>query len=100
MTTKLNGTEITAALLKLNISALLPWEINDHKLCKTFQFKDFAQAFGFMSTIALYSEKKDHHPEWSNVYNRVNIALTTHDAGGISRKDFDLAHAIESSYRK
>jgi 4a-hydroxytetrahydrobiopterin dehydratase len=100
MTTKFNNTDIATALSKLNASALSPWEINDHKLCKTFKFKDFAQAFGFMSTIALYAEKQDHHPEWSNTYNRVNITLTTHDAGGISQKDFNLAHTVENTYTR
>ncbi len=100
MTTKFNNTDIATALSKLNTSALSPWEINDHKLCKSFNFKDFAQAFGFMSAIALYAEQQNHHPEWSNIYNRVNIALTTHDAGGISQKDFNLAHAVENTYTR
>ena len=63
---------------------------------KTYKFDDFGQAFGWMSRIALAAEKLDHHPEWFNVYNKVVIDLTTHDAGGISAKDFELAKAMEA----
>ena len=73
------------------------WEIEDNgkKLRKEFKFKSFIEAFSFMTKIAIYAEKKDHHPEWSNVYNRVEICLTTHDAGGITDKDVDLINFIE-----
>ena len=73
------------------------WEIEDNgkKLKKEFKFKSFIEAFSFMTQIAIYAEKKDHHPEWSNVYNRVEICLTTHDAGGITEKDIDLINFIE-----
>ncbi len=64
-------------------------------ICKTFQFGDFNEAFGFMSRVALMAEKADHHPEWFNVYNRVEITLSTHDAGGLSQRDVDLAHVID-----
>ncbi len=60
-------------------------------------FRDFRQAFAFMAEVALLAEKADHHPEWSNVYNRVNIVLTTHDAGGITFKDIELAKQIDSA---
>ena len=63
---------------------------------RTFKFADFNEAFGFMARVALLAEKADHHPEWSNVYNRVEIALTTHDAGGLSRRDADMAAAIDA----
>ena len=63
---------------------------------RLFTFKDFVGAFGFMTQVALLAEKADHHPEWSNVYNRVDITLTTHDAGGLSRRDIDLATAIDA----
>jgi 4a-hydroxytetrahydrobiopterin dehydratase len=62
---------------------------------KQFVFGDFAEAFGFMASVAILAEKADHHPEWSNVYNRVNILLTTHDAGGLSKRDVDLARQID-----
>ncbi|WP_022683114.1 4a-hydroxytetrahydrobiopterin dehydratase [Sphingobium bisphenolivorans] len=63
---------------------------------RLFTFPDFNGAFGFMSRVALLAEKADHHPEWSNVYNRVTITLTTHDAGGLSRRDIELARAIDA----
>jgi len=65
-------------------------------ISKTFQFRDFNQAWGFMTQVALIAEKMDHHPEWSNVWNRVEITLTTHDAGGLSDRDLRLATAIEN----
>lgn len=64
---------------------------------RAFKFADFNAAFGFMTRVALAAEKADHHPEWSNVYNRVEITLTTHDAGGLTVKDFDLAAAIDKA---
>lgn len=64
-------------------------------ILRSFRFADFAQAFGFMARVALLAEKADHHPEWSNVYNRVDILLTTHDAGGLSKRDIALARAID-----
>jgi len=63
---------------------------------RTFEFADFNEAFGFMTRVALLADKADHHPEWSNVYNRVQIALTTHDAGGLSQRDADMAKAIDA----
>jgi 4a-hydroxytetrahydrobiopterin dehydratase len=66
-------------------------------ICKEFRFKDFNAAFGFMSRVALYAEKQDHHPEWSNVYNRVNVTLATHDAGGVTDKDVALAHFMDEA---
>ena len=73
------------------------WHVIDDgtKIKKTFKFKSFIEAFSFMSKIAIYAEKKDHHPEWCNVYNKVEITLTTHDAGGITDKDIDLINFIE-----
>jgi 4a-hydroxytetrahydrobiopterin dehydratase len=62
---------------------------------RTFRFKDFSEAFGFMTRVALLAEQADHHPEWFNVYNRVEITLTTHDADGLSQRDADMARAIE-----
>jgi 4a-hydroxytetrahydrobiopterin dehydratase len=65
-------------------------------ITRQFKFDDFAQAFGFMTSVAIIAEKMDHHPEWSNVYNRVDILLTTHDADGLSERDAKLAEAIEA----
>jgi len=94
MVTKLETIEIQTALEALNQTSQKPWAIQDEKLSKTFVFKDFIQAFGFMSQVAILAEKQNHHPEWSNVYKTVHIHLTTHEAGGISQRDFDLANAI------
>lgn len=63
---------------------------------KVFEFADFNEAWGFMNRVALIAEKKDHHPEWFNVYNKVDITLTTHDAGGLSDRDLKMAKAIEA----
>ena len=65
-------------------------------ITRTFRFKDFSAAWGFMSRVALLAEAQDHHPEWFNVYNRVEITLTTHDAGGLSERDLRLANAIDA----
>ncbi len=94
---KLNDSEIKQALLNLNESCKKPWQIKDDKLHKSFKFNNFVAAFGFMSQVAILAEKADHHPEWFNVYNRVDIDLTTHEIGGISQRDFDLAQQIENT---
>ncbi len=64
---------------------------------KTFKFKDFNAAFGWMTRVALAAEKADHHPEWSNVYNRVEVVLTTHDAGGVTENDVALAKVMDAA---
>ena len=64
-------------------------------ITKTYQFKSFIQAWGFMSRVALFAEKTDHHPEWFNVYNRVAVTLTTHDVGGLSMSDIDMARLMD-----
>lgn len=64
-------------------------------ISKTFKFKDFSEAFAFMTRAALKAEQMDHHPEWSNVYNRVEVVLTTHDANGLTQRDIDLARAMD-----
>ena len=71
------------------------WDEARDAIARSFSFKDFSEAFAFMTRVALAAEKADHHPEWSNVWNRVDIALTTHSAGGITRKDLDLAKSID-----
>lgn len=92
---KLDAESIARALSELNDSAASPWGLVDGKLHKDFQFKDFVEAFGFMSRVALVAESMDHHPEWSNVYSRVVVDLSTHDVAGITTLDFTLASRIE-----
>lgn len=82
----LSPNQLDAALGQLE-----GWNIQNGKLHRQYQFPSFVEAFGFMSSLALVAESMDHHPEWFNVYNRVTIDLTTHDAGGITQKDVDLA---------
>ena len=80
------------------LSALPEWSLRANGLAieRQFKFKDFSEAFAFMARVAMTAEKHDHHPEWSNVYNRVAITLTTHDAGGLSERDVKMARAIDS----
>ena len=75
------------------------WDLEEGgtALVRTIRFKDFSEAFAFMARVALLAEKQDHHPEWANVYNRVAITLTTHDAGGLSVRDVRLARAIDKT---
>lgn len=73
------------------------WTGGDDFITKVFKFDNFAQAFGFMTQIAIIAEKMDHHPEWFNVYNRVDVTLTTHDTGGVTEKDVKLAKAMEAA---
>lgn len=82
------------------IAQLDGWAVDpDHKdaIAKTFQFDDFNQAFGFMTRVALMADKLDHHPEWFNVYNRVEVLLTTHDADGVTDLDITLAKFMDSA---
>ena len=72
------------------------WSVVNEKLSKTFKFSSFIQAFGFMTQVAITSEAMDHHPEWSNVYNRVEINLVTHCEGGITKLDIELAMKVDS----
>jgi len=65
-------------------------------ICRTFTFRDFNEAFGFMTRVALVAEKRDHHPEWRNVYRTVEVVLTTHDAGGVTMRDIELAKAMNA----
>ncbi|MBO9519411.1 MAG: 4a-hydroxytetrahydrobiopterin dehydratase [Porphyrobacter sp.] len=79
------------------LAALPEWTLRPDGLAieREFKFRNFSEAWGFMARVALLAEKQDHHPEWSNVYNRVSITLTTHDAGGLSERDVKLARAID-----
>ena len=81
----------TEAEISAGLAQLPGWALRDGKLYRRFQFRDFVEAFGFMSQVALIAEKSDHHPEWFNVYHTVEVWLTTHDAGGISARDFAVA---------
>ncbi len=78
------------------LEELSDWRLDDGKLYREFRFADFVEAFGFMSAAALCAERANHHPEWFNVYNRVQVWLTTHDAGGLTHKDLDLAREFEA----
>lgn len=82
----------------LALADLPGWRLVDEPegISRRFIFGDFSAAFAFMARVALLAEKADHHPEWSNVYNRVDILLTTHDAGGLSQRDIDMARAIDA----
>ena len=96
MVAKLKEAEREAAL-----AALKDWKYDGKRdaISRKFKFTDFTEAFAFMTRVALHAEKADHHPEWFNVYNNVDITLTTHDAGengGLSQRDIDLAKIIES----
>lgn len=92
---KLTNDEIGAGLDKLP-----GWEVVDGKLHREFAFPTFVEAFGFMSSLALVAEAKNHHPEWFNVYNRVVIDLNTHDVGGLSAGDFELATVANELWQR
>jgi len=82
---------------RATLATKLPdWQLEGEQLKRSFRFKDFNEAWGFMNRVALLAEAQDHHPEWFNVYNKVDIALTTHDAGGLSARDVRLAKAIDA----
>jgi 4a-hydroxytetrahydrobiopterin dehydratase len=95
MIEKLTGAVREAALAEL--SGWTPLETRD-AIGKSYRFKDFNEAFGFMARVALAAEKADHHPEWFNVYNKVDIVLTTHDAAGVSSRDIKLAKVIDEIF--
>jgi len=82
--------------IRTELRDLKGWSIQNGKLYKEFVFADFTEAFGFMTKAALHAEKMNHHPEWSNVYNKLSVYLTTHDAGGITANDIKLARTLNS----
>lgn len=92
---KFSGPELKDAL-----AGLPGWTVADGKLHKEYKFPDFIHAFGFMATSALGIEKMNHHPEWFNVYNRVTVDLSTHDVGGITSRDVDLAKLLDTNAAK
>lgn len=89
---------LTEGLRNESLAALPGWTYDPRRdaITRRFTFADFNGAFGFMARVALLAEKNDHHPEWSNVWNRVDILLTTHDAGGLSTRDIQMAQAIDA----
>ena len=91
MAEKLTDDAIAAALEDLS-----GWSLDDGKLHCEFRFANFVQAFGFMTSAAIVAEKMNHHPEWFNVYNKVSVHLTTHEAGGITELDFELARKMNA----
>ena len=97
--TLLAGTERESAISSLKKEG---WALVDGRdaISKKYAFKDFSEAWGFMNRVALEAEKFNHHPEWFNVYNRVEVTLSTHDCGGLSKNDVKLANAMDSFFRK
>lgn len=93
MAERLDGTQRAAALAQLR-----GWSLAKDReaIQKLFKFKDFNAAFGFMARAALVAERMDHHPEWCNVYNRIDVTLSTHDVGGLTRLDIELAAAMDA----
>jgi len=92
--------KLSAAQLKNSLSTLKSWRIvaDGSAISRSFKFADFTDAFAFMTRVALAAEKMDHHPEWSNVYNKVEITLSTHDAGGLTANDIALATIIDKVF--
>ena len=94
---KLSEQQVAQELAEINqaLAEDKQWQVVDGKLVKQFVFKNFIQAFGWMTQVAIHAEKLIHHPEWSNVWNKVDVALVTHDAGGISELDFKMIKRME-----
>jgi 4a-hydroxytetrahydrobiopterin dehydratase len=97
MEKRLSEQEIATRIKDLGTVSDQVWELKDGKLHIALKFKDFVTAFAFMTAAAFNAEKMDHHPEWKNVYNKVEIDLTTHEAGGITALDFELAALMTES---
>jgi 4a-hydroxytetrahydrobiopterin dehydratase len=95
------GAKLSAEARAAALAELSGWRevAGRDAITKSFQFKDFSEAWGFMSRVALAAEKLDHHPEWSNVYNRVEVTLSTHDAGGLTERDLKLARLCDAAAR-
>ena len=94
---KISKTELTKKLKRLS-----GWKLVKGRsaITKTFKFSNFQEAFGWMTSMAIYAEKKDHHPEWFNVYNKVSVTLSTHDAGGVTELDIRLAKEMDKTAKK
>ena len=89
-------TKATEKQIQDFLGELDAWTVEAGRLHREYKFSDFVRAFGFMAQVALLAERANHHPEWFNVYNRVVVDLATHEAGGITAKDFDLARRMEA----
>ncbi|MGF1650493.1 MAG: 4a-hydroxytetrahydrobiopterin dehydratase [Hyphomicrobiaceae bacterium] len=89
--------KLTASAREAALAKLPAWSLVESRdaLQRSFKFKDFNEAFGFMARVALVAERLDHHPEWFNVYNRVDVTLSTHDVGGLTERDVSLAEAMD-----
>ncbi len=87
--------KLSTSAIEKKLKKLEGWEFNENALETTFEFQNFKEAFTLMTRIAFECEALNHHPDWTNVYNRLHIRLSTHDAGGVTRKDFELASLIE-----
>ena len=94
--------KLEPAVARKRLSDLPHWRFNEKKgaITRRLVFADFAQAFAFMASIALAAEKRDHHPDWSNVYNRVKVTWTTHDAGGLTERDLELARLCDAVFAR
>lgn len=90
-----NIQKSSASEIQAFITRYPTWKIENRKLSKTFVFKDFLQAFEFMTQAALIVERRQHHPEWLNIYNTIHVQLTTHESNGITQRDFELANAMD-----
>ena len=93
-------TKLDDEAISRELAALPGWTRQGDKLYREYKFADFVAAFGFMASVALVAERMGHHPEWFNVYHTVRAHLTTHDAGGISAADFELARAMDNLARR
>ena len=87
--------QLTSEQINESLATMTGWLLKGNAIEKEFIFKDFREAFGFMTMVALIAEKMNHHPEWSNVYNKVKITLSTHDSGGITENDINMAKLID-----
>ncbi len=96
----LDEAALYRALRELNTHSARPWELQDGRLQQHYRFRDFRQAFAFMTQVARVADALDHHPDWCNSWNRVSVTLFTHDAGGVTQLDFELAEAMETALRE
>ncbi len=94
----MHSKKLSSEAIGSKLAELDSWALDTDSLTRLFVFDDFVQAFAFMTEVAVLAEAMNHHPEWSNIYNRVNIHLTTHDVGGLSERDFLLAQQINTLF--